>query len=240
MFLETLKSRAAAIGVELRPAQLRAFSLYSDELAAANERFNLTAIPAHRFLEEHFIDSLTLIQTGKLLPHQSCCDVGAGAGLPGLPIKIALPTIELLMIESNTKKADWLREVSSALGLDRVAVYGGRAEDAGREMDLRGSMDTALARAVAPLPVLIEYALPLLRVGGWFLAMKGPKVDREMGAAKDAATALGARIEDIVSPRGIQADRRRVIVLVRKNEPTDPKFPRKAGIPKKRPLGGRS
>lgn len=237
-FLEGLKSRATAVGVPLRPAQLRAFSVYAEALETANERFNLTAIPASRFLEEHFIDSLALVQTRELLAGGRCCDIGAGAGFPGLPIKIAIPGIELLLVESNKKKAEFLREVSNTLALSGVTVYGGRAESAGQDAKLRGAHDVVVARAVASMAVLIEYAMPLLRVGGSLLALKGPQSEREMDSSRRVASKLGAQVEAVIAPQGLQEDRQRSIVVVRKNEPTDPRFPRRVGIPGKRPLGG--
>jgi 16S rRNA (guanine527-N7)-methyltransferase len=237
-FVEDLKARTSAIGVELDSAQLAAFSLYRQELASAGKRFNLTAVPVDRYLEDHFVDSLTLMQTGRVLPGHKCGDVGSGAGLPGVPLKIAVPTIDLLLIESNTKKADFLKTILGKLRLAGARVYEGRAEDAGREKILRETMDIMFARAVAALPVLLEYALPLLKVGGYFLAMKGPKLGQEMGSARRAAQSLGGRIEEILAPGGMEPGYQRVIVLVKKVEPTPLNFPRKTGVPAKRPLGG--
>jgi 16S rRNA (guanine527-N7)-methyltransferase len=237
-FLEELKRRADDVGVDLSPGQLRAFSAYGDALAAAAQRFNLTAVPVERYLEDHFIDSLTLMQSGKILPGCKCADIGAGAGLPGIPVKIAAPEIDLVLIESNTKKADFLQKVIAELGLGGARVYLGRAEEAGRAENMRETMDVVFARAVASLPVLLEYALPLLKTGGCFLAMKGPRSDQEMAAARGAAGSLGGLVEDVRSPGGLEPGRQRVVVLVKKVESTPLGFPRKTGIPAKRPLGG--
>lgn len=207
-------------------------------LAEANKRLNLTAVPEERFLTEHFIDSLTLCQTGKIGAGQGLADIGTGAGFPGLPIKIAMPGIELHLIEANAKKAEFLKHVISELALRGAYVHKMRAEEAGRRPDLRAAMDVTAARAVAGLPVLLEYALPLLRVGGWFLAMKGPRLDQEMAAAREAAAELGGRIDPVYKPFGLPEDVERVIALAQKTGPTADKYPRRAGLPAKRPLGG--
>lgn len=235
---EQLKPRAREVGVELSDPQIEAFDLYARELKESARKHNLTAVPPNRYVEDHFVDSLTLLQTGKIATGAKLCDIGAGAGFPGLPVKLAFPKVELLLIESNGKKAEFLRRVIGALGIEGASVFQGRAEAAGRDYDIRGSFDAVVCRAVASLPVLLEYALPLLRVGGWFLAMKGPSVSLETAAAAKASEELGGRVEEIFSPRGQGGDRRGVIVIVQKMALTPDKFPRNIGIPAKRPLGG--
>jgi 16S rRNA (guanine527-N7)-methyltransferase len=237
-FIAELEQKAFALGLRLSVEQLRAFDLYRRALSRAAEKTNLTAVPAERYIDEHFVDSLTLFQTGKIRPGQAMADVGSGAGFPGLPVKIAAPDVTMHLIEANAKKTDFLKTLVAALPVSGVYVHQLRAETAARRPELRERMDVVTARAVAPLPVLLEYALPLLRLGGWFLAMKGPRVDRELPSAVLAADRLGGRIDTTLSPIGQPGGIEHVIVLVRKVAPTADSYPRRVGVPAKRPLGG--
>ncbi|MDP1808557.1 MAG: 16S rRNA (guanine(527)-N(7))-methyltransferase RsmG [Actinomycetota bacterium] len=237
-FLDRMNQAAAAIGLALDPHQLEAFNKYQKKLAAANKTANLTALPEDKYIEGHFIDSLTLCLTGKLKEGQKVADIGTGAGFPGVPVKIVRPRIELHLIEANKKKADFLERLAVELGLKGVFVHRLRAEEAGRQPQLRGQMDVVMARAVASLPVLLEYALPLCRVGGWFLAMKGPKLSEETEASVRAALKLGGRIDSTIAPFEPTGEAKKVIVLVQKVEETGGRYPRRAGVPVKRPLGG--
>ncbi len=230
----------AHAGVPLTFEQVEALAVYEGAVIAANEKFNLVARGPGATVRDHIIDSLSLIATGKFLPGRRCCDIGSGAGFPGLPIKIVIPELELLLIEANIKKASFLQKVIAEQALSGVEVFQGRAEEAGREARWRESMDVVFSRAVATLPVLLEYGLPLTRVGGCFLAMKGPKAALELGPGKEAAQELGGRLEDAIELPGLWSSRGRAVVFAVKVAPGDERYPRRAGIPKKRPLGGRS
>ena len=229
----------ASAGVSLTAGQVEALAAYEGAVIAANKKFNLIARVSSTSVRDHVLDSLSLLATGEIMAGRRSCDIGSGAGFPGLPLKIAAPELELLLIEANTKKAAFLRSVIEELALKQVEVFQGRAEEAGRDAIWRESMDLVFSRAVATLPVLLEYALPLTKVGGRFLAMKGPKVAAELDPGKEAARRLGGRLE---APRELPAfwsGRGRVIVPAVKVAPGDERYPRRAGIPNKRPLGGR-
>jgi 16S rRNA (guanine527-N7)-methyltransferase len=163
-------------------------------------------------------------------------DVGSGAGLPGLPLKILLPHIQLTLIESAAKKAAFLRHVVAALGLAGVEVLVLRAEDAGRIPALREACDLAVARAVAALPVLAEYALPFLRPGGLLVALRGRAAGEDAAAAQGAIATLGGALRQIRQVDLPGMDSPRHLVVVEKVRPTPERFPRRAGIPAKRPL----
>lgn len=237
-FLDRMERAARALGLALDPRQLAAFKKYQSTLAAANRTANLTALSEDQYIQEHFIDSLTLCLTGKLQDKQRVADIGTGAGFPGVPVKIFIPGLELNLIEANNKKADFLEQLVVELGLENVVVHRLRAEEAGRQRQLRGKMDVVMARAVAGLPVLLEYAIPLCRVGGWFLAMKGPKLNEEAEAGGRAAVELGGRIDPPFAPFGPEGEAKKVIVMVQKVEETGGRYPRRVGVPAKRPLGG--
>jgi len=237
-FLSAAALAARHIGVELDKEQLHAFLRYQKLLAEANKRMNLTAISEGDVWEAHFMDSLTLFQTDKIGRDSNVADIGAGAGFPGLPLKIVRPRIVLHLIEANAKKAGFLRNVCEELSLSGARIHQTRAETAAREPDLRERMDVVVSRAVANLPVLLEYALPLCRPGGWFLAMKGPKARSEMEAAAKAADKLGGRIDSVFEPFGQAEGVERVIVMVEKTGYASDKYPRRVGVPTKRPLGG--
>lgn len=228
----------ASAGVSLTTDQVEALAAYEGAVTAANERFNLIARGPSASVRDHVLDSLSLMATGEIVAGRRCCDIGTGAGFPGLPLKIVVSGLDLMLVEANAKKADFLRKVIEELALEGVEVYQGRAEEAGRNAVWRESMDLVFSRAVAALPVLLEYTLPLTRVGGRVLAMKGPKVAEELGPGKEAARQLGGRLETPLELPALWSGRGRVIVPAVKVAPGDERYPRRDGIPNKRPLGG--
>jgi 16S rRNA (guanine527-N7)-methyltransferase len=230
----------ADLDLDLEVEQLDLLRAYRDRLAAASREFNLTSLRDPEAIERrHIVESLalgrhlaarSLLQSGARL-----LDIGSGAGLPGLPLRIAWPGISLVMLESVGKKCRFLEDVSRELGLRGVEVIEGRAEDAGQDPRLRGSFDLVVARAVAPLPVLLEYSLPFLKTGGRLAASKGSAALREIDEAAAALDALGGRLEDaqpFLPPNGLP----QTIVIVEKVAETPSRYPRRAGIPSKRPL----
>jgi 16S rRNA (guanine527-N7)-methyltransferase len=236
--MELLEAGALAWGLELTAEQVQAFELYYTHLLAWQSKVNLTAITDYEEVQvKHFLDSLSCVQvlTG-LSGVWSCIDIGAGAGFPGLPLKIALPEIGLTLLESTGKKVAFLEHVVAELGLSGVEVIKGRAEEVGRQTEFREIFDVALARAVASLAVLAEYALPLVRVGGVFVAQKGGEVWQEVEAARSAIALLGGGLKEVrvVDVPGLDAPRS--LVVVAKVNPTLEKYPRRPGIPAKRPL----
>lgn len=224
-------------GVDLSDSHLQAFERYHALLVEWNKRFNLTALTTREEIyRKHFLDSLSCIQAFAALPPEHVVDVGAGAGFPGLPLKILRPNMELTLIESNQKKAGFLEKVAAELQLDGVEIVPQRAEQAGKNAGLRERFDWAVARAVAPLPVLVEYMLPLVRVGGFVLAQKGSKAQKEAESAEIGLEMLGGRLKEIIPVEIEGIEEKRNLVVIEKIASTPEKYPRKSGIPQKRPL----
>jgi len=237
MTLEELGKEATRFGVYLSESQLNAFSVYSDMLLTWNQRMNLTAIvEPDEIVVRHFLDSLSCFLvlgrdvTGRLV------DIGTGAGLPGLALKIAAPQLDLTLVDSVAKKTDFVKAVVEALMLERVTVLADRAEDMGRTESFRDSFDWAVARSVAHLPTLLEYLLPLVHVGGAVLAMKGESASEELASAQEALAILGGgspRIKRVYLPG---RDTPHHLIWVRKERQTPERYPRRPGMPAKRPL----
>jgi 16S rRNA (guanine527-N7)-methyltransferase len=235
MTIDMLAATAASWGLPLSQAQLDQFALYSAELRRWNERVNLTAITDEPGIAtRHFLDSLRCARSWGPAP-ESLIDVGAGAGFPGLPLKILRPELRLTLVESIAKKAAFLRHIADTLGLTDVEVVVARAEAAGRDPAHRERYAVAAARAVAELRVLAEYCLPLCRPGGRFLAPKGSAVEGELRAALPAIELLGGRLVAI-EPVDLPGLEPRTLVVVEKIGPTPPQYPRASGVPAKRPL----
>jgi 16S rRNA (guanine527-N7)-methyltransferase len=233
--MSLLAATAAAWGLTLNPAQLEQFDTYAAELRRWNEQVNLTAIAdTPGIVTRHFLDSLRCATSWGQAPG-SLVDIGAGAGFPGLPLKILRPELQLTLVESIAKKAAFLRHIVDTLGLTDVEVIVARAEAAGRDPAQRERYDVAVARAVAELRVLAEYCLPLCRIGGRFLAPKGARIEDELQAALPAIAQLGGRLVAI-EPVALPELEPRTLVIVEKINPTPPQFPRAPGVPAKRPL----
>lgn len=224
-------------GVSLNPAQLSAFERYAAMLIEANRRTNLTAITEPEQIRvKHFIDSLSCALVLGPDPTGRLADVGAGAGFPSLPLKIAFAPVSVTLIESVGKKAAFCRQVIQELELPEAQVLQQRAEQVGRDPQHRERYDWAVARAVAGLPVLLEYMLPLLRLGGVAIAMKGESGPAEAHAAERALEVLGGRLEQIrvVELPGVVETRH--LMVIEKVAATPERYPRRPGIAAKRPL----
>ena len=223
--------------IRLSGAQLQAFRSYATELREWNRRVNLTAITDPKEIQtKHFLDSLSCLLAFTPRPGDLIVDVGTGAGFPGIPLRIACPRIRLVLVESIGKKADFCRHIVRTLGLEGVEVVQARAEQVGRSPEYRGRFDWAVARAVANLAVLFEYLLPLLRVGGVAIAQKGEAGPAEAQAAQKALEILGGRVQRVVPVELHGVSETRYLVVVEKVSETPPAYPRRVGIPKKRPL----
>jgi 16S rRNA (guanine527-N7)-methyltransferase len=233
-----LRRRAAQFNLSLTEFQLRAFQIYNRELIAWNQRVNLTRIvEPEEITVKHFLDSLSVYQVLPDLPQNfSIIDVGSGAGFPGLPLKIAMPNIQLTLLEATTKKTKFLQHIVDTLQLNEVTVLAARAEEVGRQAAHREQYDVALARAVASLPVLAEYTLPLVRVEGLVIAQKGQHLAEEVEAAIRASEMLGGQLDRIlpVEVPGLEAARH--LIIIRKSKATPKQYPRRPGVPAKRPL----
>ena len=210
------------------------FEIYLRELLEWNKKFNLTSITDPEEIRlKHFEDSLLLLQAVPLTD-QTVIDVGAGAGFPGIPLKIACPEIKLTLLEGTRKKTEFLKHIVSVLSLQEVEIAAARAEDFAKEK--REYFDLAVSRAVAKLNVLCEYCLPLVKIGGIFVAYKEEKAEEEVKAAQTAIQTLGGKLKEIKKVCLPNSDIIRSLVIIDKISPTPPKFPRRAGMAKKRPL----
>ena len=225
------------LGLHLTRSQLLALSLFERELVDWNTRFNLTAIrDPHEIHIKHFLDSLTCLMALHESPGDRLIDVGTGAGFPGIPIKIVNPKMQLTLVESVGKKADFCRHVVNILDLHGVEVVQERAEALGQNPSYREQYDWAVARAVAILPVLAEYLLPLVRVGGSMLAMKGESGPVEAHSAERALRVLGGHLRQLMPVTLPGVAEERYLVMIDKVAATPDGYPRKVGVPAKHPL----
>jgi 16S rRNA (guanine527-N7)-methyltransferase len=235
---EGLKAHASKlIDLDLSDAQLHAFEVYKRELLDWNERYNLTAITDPVEVEiKHFLDSLSCLRVAHFRSEDRVVDIGTGAGLPGLPLKIACPNIRLTLVESIRKKADFCEHVIEKLNLGGVEVIHSRAETLGQDESRRASYDWALARAVAVAPVLLEYMLPLLKLNAQAVLQKGSTGPQEIHSANRALAVLGGEVRQIAPVELPKVPETRYLILVRKCAATPEKYPRRPGMPAKRPL----
>ena len=222
-------------GLTVGGRETEKLTIYRDMLLDWNGRMDLTSVSGEETASRHFLDSLLpLRQPGLFPPGCSLIDVGSGAGFPGLPLAIARGDMRVTLLEAQGKRCGFLRAVCEALRLDNVQVAQDRAETAGQAPAYRERFDRAVARAVAPLNLLCEYLLPLVRVGGMALCWKGPSVADEMADGEAAAGLLGGRVLEAMDMSA--GDTRHLLIPIQKIEKTLPQYPRKNGIPAKRPL----
>ena len=221
-------------GLILNQTQIEQFETYLRLLQEWNEKMNLTSITeATEIWEKHFYDSVMPFKDVKGV---SLCDVGTGAGFPGLPLKIAYPQLNVVLLDSLNKRVKFLNQVIEDLGLTGIETVHSRAEDGGRNKDLREHFDVSVSRAVANLATLVEYNLPFVKVGGYFVAYKSGDIDEELVNAKKAVSVLGGTIEEVKKFQLPGTDIDRSLVYIKKVKPTSGKFPRKAGLPSKEPV----
>jgi 16S rRNA (guanine527-N7)-methyltransferase len=225
------------LGITLSSLQLEQFSRYQKELASWNKRMNLTAIHEPELVRvKHFLDSLSCLLVMHPAGKVSVVDVGTGAGFPGLVLKIVRPEIQLTMIESTEKKTIFLEHIVQVLDLENIEILNMRAEVAGQSLQYRQCFDWALARAVAPLPVLVEYLLPLVKIGGRILAQKGENGPAETQSSENAIHVLGGQLRELRSVELPGIAEERWLIVIDKIAATPEKYPRREGIPAKRPL----
>ncbi|MTT31060.1 16S rRNA (guanine(527)-N(7))-methyltransferase RsmG [Terrilactibacillus sp. BCM23-1] len=224
-------------GISLSPHQLKQFHTYYELLVEWNKKMNLTAITEKDDVYlKHFYDSITPGFYYPFSEHQSLCDVGSGAGFPSIPLKIVYPEIKVTIVDSLKKRLTFLQEVIDKLALKQVTLYHDRAELFAKKPDIRESFDIVSARAVAHLSVLSEYCLPLVKVGGQFIALKGAQAKDELKNSEHALTVLGGKISKLESLVLPEENSLRHIIFIEKNKQTPKKYPRKPGTPSKSPL----
>jgi 16S rRNA (guanine527-N7)-methyltransferase len=237
--MDLLRTRAATLGLTLTDAQTGQFQRYYQELIDWNARFNLTRITDYEDVQiKHFLDSLT---AAVIIPQAAkdsgrFVDIGAGAGLPGLALKIAFPAIRLTLIEATGKKANFLRHIVQTLGLEGVEVEAERSETLAQHPRFRQQFDVALARALAPMAPLAEMTLPFCKTGGIVIAYKKGDIEAELAAARRAIGAVGGELlqRRLVDVEGLRDGR--CLVALRKVKPTPSEYPRRPGTPQKSPL----
>ena len=237
--MEVLVEGAARLGIDLDGGQVERFRSCYDELISWNENVNLTAVTGLEEVQErHFLDSLAVasaLPETVLDGRDRLLDVGSGAGFPGLPLKIAYPRIDITLLEATRKKTAFLRHVVDRLGLEGVEVVTGRAEEEAHRPEIRERFGAVASRALARLDVLAELCLPFCAVGGMMIAQKGQKVEEELRKARNAIETMGGRADGrdmlVASPVGIGT-----LVVIEKIRETPTSYPRRPGIPSKRPL----
>lgn len=224
-------------GIELNSRQIKAFSDFENELMLWSQIHNLTAIrDIDGIRAKHFVDSLSILRELKDPIPATLADIGTGAGFPGIPLKIVLPELRLTLVESVGKKAEFCHHIVKLLGLEGVEVLTVRAEELGQLPQYRERYDWVVARAVSSMPILAEYLLPLARIGGAMLAQKGESAHAETHAAENAFRILGGSLRKVslVTLPGVADDR--YLVVVDKKAATPVQYPRRTGIPAKKPL----
>ena len=232
-FLKSLEK----LNIHLTEKQVYQFMKYYEMLIETNKVMNLTAITDFdEVIDKHFVDSLALIQAIDLNKELKVIDVGTGAGFPGIPLKIAFPELDILLLDSLNKRIHFLDQVISELGLENIQTIHGRAEDFGKNPLYREKFDLCVSRAVANLSTLSEYCVPFVKVDGYFISYKSGKVQEELDVSRHAVDILGGKVEKCLNYALADTDMERSLVVIHKLKPTKKAYPRKAGKPSKEPL----
>ena len=228
---------AKELNIDLSSEQVKKFFNFYNVLIAGNKICNLTAITEmYEVVTKHFLDSLSCVKVASFEGNLSLLDVGTGAGFPGIPLKILHSDLSVVLIESVKKKVDFLNNAVFELALTNVKANQIRAEEAGALAEYREKFDRVTARAVAQLNVLAEYCIPMVKLGGYFIALKGPSTEEEVNNAIPAIKKLGGEIEKTVSLNLPLSGEGRTLIAIKKILPTLKYYPRGCGIPTKRPL----
>lgn len=224
-----------SIGIEFTNSQLNAFETYYDMLIDRNKVMNLTAITEFdEVMDKHFLDSVYLFRSIELKADYKLIDIGTGAGFPGIPLKIVFPELKITLLDSLNKRVGFLNDVIDELNLNDIEAIHGRAEDIARDKTYRASYDIAVSRAVANLSTLSEYCLPFVKIGGKFVSYKSGDCADEVDNAKAAIHLLGGKINKI--DEFSYSNNSRSFIVIDKVMNTSNKYPRKAGLPSKKPL----
>lgn len=234
-FNKIFREYSNKLSVKINDEQIEKFYKYMNLLIEWNQKINLTAITnPEEIILKHFIDSLTIEKNVK--QNSYIVDVGTGAGFPGIPLKIVRNDLQIVLLDSLNKRIQFLNEVINQLGLTNIEMVHARVEEFGKNKEHREKFDIATSRAVANLSTLSEYMIPLVKVDGKCICMKGKKVEQELQDAKNAIKILGGKIESKEELQLIENDMNRNIILISKVKSTPSKYPRKAGMPSKEPI----
>lgn len=237
MDYQILEQKLGELGIKQDQNQLERFHKFYQLLIEWNKVMNLTGITEYEdVVEKHFVDSLSIIKAIDLSGIHTVIDVGTGAGFPGIPLKIAFPHLRVVLLDSLNKRIKFLDEVISQLELTEIRTIHGRAEEYARKEEYREQFDLCVSRAVANLSTLSEYCLPYIQVGGIFVPYKSGEIDDEVEQSKKAVRILGGNIKEVMKFELPGTDIHRSFVLIHKEQHTQKKYPRKAGIPAKEPL----
>ena len=223
--------------MKLTDEQIGKLERYRDGILEVNKSMNLTRVSdPEEFWDKHVLDSLACVEMDEYRETRRVLDLGTGAGFPGIPLAVYSPDKEFVLVDSVGKKLKAVEAEALAIGLDNVSFVHGRAEDLARDPEFRESFDLCVSRAVANLPVLLEYCLPFIRTGGYLLSYKGPGYKEEIEASANALKKLGGEIAAVEEAGLEDKDLEHYIIVVRKTAATPKKYPRKAGTPTKEPL----
>ena len=234
--LEGFERGLFELGIKLSEEQKTQFLQYYELLVEWNSFMNLTAITEFdQVITKHFLDSLSLVKVCDVAQAGRILDVGTGAGFPGIPLKIAFPEVEVVLLDSLNKRGKFLNEVIGQLGLSKITAIHGRAEDFARQKEYREQFDLVVSRAVANLSSLSEYCLPYVKVGGYFVALKGPGAQEEIAESKNAIATMGGKVEKVMQ-FCLPENSTRTIVVIRKISQTPTSFPRTAAKMAKKPI----
>ena len=235
---QIFENKLNELGIALTDKQKQQFDKFYELLVEWNKVMNLTGITEYEEVnEKHFVDSLSIVKAINMENVKSVIDVGTGAGFPGIPLKIAFPHLKVVLLDSLNKRINFLNTVIAELGLTDIKTIHGRAEDYAKQTEYREKFDLCVSRAVANLSTLSEYCLPYVSVDGMFVPYKSSEIDEELENSKKAVKILGGKIENVVKFQLPGTEIGRSFVKVRKIANTNKKYPRKAGLPAKEPLG---
>ena len=235
--IDILRQGIEDFGIEASDKMLADFQKYKEILVEWNQKMNLTGIEDEKeVFIKHFLDSVSAVTKGYIKNGMSLIDVGTGAGFPGMPLRICLPELKVTLLDSLNKRINFLQEVANQLDIDDIEFIHGRAEDFGKDENYRECFDIATARAVAGLPALMEFCVPFVKVGGYFVCLKGPNANLELEESKKAMEALGLEYIEKIDIKLPEIDLDHNILVFKKVKNTPSKYPRKAGKVTKNPI----
>ena len=234
---EIFESKLNELGITLTDNQKEQFVKFYELLVEWNKVMNLTGITEYEEVnEKHFVDSLSIVKAIDINKVETVIDVGTGAGFPGIPLKIAFPHLNVVLLDSLNKRIKFLNAVIDELGLQGIETIHGRAEDFAKQTDYREQFDLCVSRAVANLATLSEYCIPYVKKEGLFVPYKSGEIEDELEQSKKAVYVLGGKIQDVVKFQLPGSEIGRSFVIINKLQNTAKKYPRKAGLPSKEPI----